>query len=100
MELLPPGPGVGALVGQEQVELSAGGHGVLAQRVLPGQVVADDARQADLVFGSVLRHLLQPLVAGADLGPRLRDGLHSGQGGPRDWAGGGVTCQTGNRIVT
>ena len=50
MELLPPGPGVGALVGQEQVELSAGGHGVLAQRVLPGQVVADDARQADLMM--------------------------------------------------
>ena len=54
MELLPPGPGVGALVGQEQVELSAGGHGVLAQRVLPGQVVAHDARQADLMMMMIM----------------------------------------------
>ena len=35
---------------------------------------------SDLVFGRVLGGLLQPLVAGAELGPRLRDGLHGGPG--------------------
>ena len=35
---------------------------------------------SDLVFGRVLGNLLQPLVAGAELGPRLRDGLHGGPG--------------------
>ena len=34
----------------------------------------------DLVFGRVLGGLLQPLVAGGELGPRLRDGLHGGPG--------------------
>ena len=38
-----PGPGVGALVREEEVKLGAGGHRVLAQGVLTGQVVAHNA---------------------------------------------------------
>ena len=40
---VPPGPGVGALVREEEVKLGAGGHRVLAQGVLTGQVVAHNA---------------------------------------------------------
>ena len=40
---VPPGPGVGALVREEEVELGAGGHRVLAQGVLTSQVVAHNA---------------------------------------------------------
>ena len=40
---VPPGPGVGTLVREEEVKLGAGGHRVLAQGVLTGQVVAHNA---------------------------------------------------------
>ena len=49
---------------------------------------------SDLVFGRVLGGLLEPLVAGGELGPRLRDGLHSrpGHGG----RGGGAEMDPSN----
>ena len=58
---VPPRPGIRALVGQEEVKLGAGGHWVLTERVLTGQVVAHNARKADLRVNCVIisRSLLQ-----------------------------------------
>ena len=49
------------------------------------------------MFGRVLGGLLEPLVAGGELGPRLRDGLHSGPG--HGGRGGGAEMDQSEHVI-
>ena len=70
---------IGALVGEEQVKLGAYGHGIPAERVLPGQEIRDDGAEGHAA-------LLLRLRWGGK-GVRRSDRLHARRG-RQGWGGG------------